>query len=255
MRRQLAYFLAGLTLTAASGTATAQSVGEEVATATVAQNLVRASLPGAQPAALSAGQRVAFGAALVTGPLSANVDRFDDGTTLTLGADAQATIDQFAYNPATNAGEMAVNLSRGLARFVTGRMASSSYNIRTPVSIIGVRGTTFVLSYQAGVGSTIYVEEGETSFANIAGQSVNVPAGFASTIPDDGGEPSPPAPPSPTQQAVVAALNVAVATVAPPALTVPTVAQSIAANAAAAEAAAAGEPATSTSDLGGSGSY
>ncbi len=234
----------------------AQTVGQDVATATVAANVVEFSLPTLPPRRVAVDDRVQFGGQVRTGALSANVNRFDDGTMINIGANAAVGIDRFVYAPASGTGEMTVNLARGAMRFVTGKMQAKSYGVRTPFAIIGVRGTVFVLGHDAAGGSTVVVETGSVTFANTAGAAVVVPAGFASTISGPNDPPSPPAPASPAQQAVVAALNVALATVAPPALTMPTTAQAIAGNAAAAAAASAAAPAMSTTaDFGGDGDY
>lgn len=64
--------------------------------------------------------------------------RFSDRSDLRLGPLAQIRLDAFVFSG--NAGS-AMNLSRGALRFISGNGPTGSYQIRTPVATIGLRGT------------------------------------------------------------------------------------------------------------------
>lgn len=64
--------------------------------------------------------------------------RFSDRSDLRLGPLAQIRLDAFVFSG--NAGS-AMNLTRGALRFVSGNGPTGSYQIRTPVATIGLRGT------------------------------------------------------------------------------------------------------------------
>ncbi|KAF0230746.1 MAG: hypothetical protein FD175_1193 [Beijerinckiaceae bacterium] len=64
--------------------------------------------------------------------------RFADRSDLRLGPQAQIRLDAFVFSG--NAGS-AMNLSRGALRFVSGNGPTGSYQIKTPVATIGLRGT------------------------------------------------------------------------------------------------------------------
>ena len=72
---------------------------------------------------------------------------FLDGSALTVGPNARVTIDKFVYDPNTQKGELAVNASKGVLRFVGGKISKSSpVTIATPSSTIGIRGGITVVS-------------------------------------------------------------------------------------------------------------
>jgi len=47
---------------------------------------------------------------------------FLDGTSLSVGPNAQLTIDKFVYDPATKTGDLAINASKGVFRLVGGKI-------------------------------------------------------------------------------------------------------------------------------------
>ncbi len=80
--------------------------------------------------------------------------RFLDNTKLRLGSASQVTLDSFVYDPSTSAGELVADLGEGVFRFITGKLNNEGIEIRTPVAVIGVRGTDFIVSVAAS-GLTI----------------------------------------------------------------------------------------------------
>jgi len=71
--------------------------------------------------------------------------QFEDGAKVTVRPDSTLIIEQYVYNG--NAGDAAeLNLVSGGLRVITGAMAKSNpenYKVRTPVALMGVRGTEF----------------------------------------------------------------------------------------------------------------
>ena len=71
--------------------------------------------------------------------------QFEDGAKVTVRPDSTMIIEQYVYNG--NAGDEAeLNLVSGGLRVITGAMAKSNpenYKVRTPVALMGVRGTEF----------------------------------------------------------------------------------------------------------------
>ena len=70
---------------------------------------------------------------------------FLDETSLSVGPRSDVTLDHFIYDANRGTGRMVLSASRGALRFVSGSMESRSYQIRTPVATVGVRGTVFDL--------------------------------------------------------------------------------------------------------------
>jgi hypothetical protein len=71
---------------------------------------------------------------------------FNDASILTLGENANVTIDRFVYNPAKSRGELALNSTRGAFRFAGGnleKLQKKAVTISTPVAAMAVRGTDF----------------------------------------------------------------------------------------------------------------
>jgi hypothetical protein len=66
---------------------------------------------------------------------------FLDQSAVTVGPNAELVIDQFVYDEKSRLGTLAVQASRGLMRFVGGDISKQQdVIIRTPTSVIGIRG-------------------------------------------------------------------------------------------------------------------
>ncbi len=66
---------------------------------------------------------------------------FLDGSSLTVGPNAQITIDRFVFDPNTKTGELAISASKGVLRLVGGKISKNTpITITTPSSTIGIRG-------------------------------------------------------------------------------------------------------------------
>ena len=71
---------------------------------------------------------------------------------LTLGPNTTADLSKFQYNSTTQEGSFAMNLLQGSVRVVTGLLAKltpSMFNITPPPSVVGVRGTDFIVEAEA----------------------------------------------------------------------------------------------------------
>lgn len=73
--------------------------------------------------------------------------RFSDRSDLRLGPSAQIRLDSAIY---TGQAGTAVTLTRGALRFVSGNGPVGTYQIRTPVATIGLRGTTVDIVLRQG---------------------------------------------------------------------------------------------------------
>lgn len=102
---------------------------------------------------------------------------FDDKTKLIVGPNSTVKLDRFVYDPSKSSGEVAVNMSRGVLRFVTGRLSSQSYKIKTPTATMGVRGTDFVVLVDETGATTVSVLDGEVSMTSDGGDDASVGAG------------------------------------------------------------------------------
>jgi hypothetical protein len=110
---------------------------------------------------------------------------FLDKTRLQIGASSDVVLDRYVYDPNSNIGNIAVNFSSGIFRFVTGKMKNKDgYDLKTPSGVMAIRGTKLVI-YVDGKGNTItFVEEGEIT-AESCNKLVVVHAGYSVVLPID----------------------------------------------------------------------
>lgn len=107
--------------------------------------------PGARRAAAS-GEGVFEAERVSTGPRGAATITLKDGTILTMGPNSTMDLSQFQYNATTQQGNFALNLLQGSVRVVTGLLAKVNpdlFKITTPTSVVGVRGTDFIVETEA----------------------------------------------------------------------------------------------------------
>ena len=86
--------------------------------------------------------------------------QFLDDTRLRLGSASQVTLDRFVYDPDTRAGELVLDLGEGVFRFITGKLDKRGIQLRTPVALIGIRGTDLVIRVGADGTTTVYMFRG-----------------------------------------------------------------------------------------------
>lgn len=91
----------------------------------------------------------------------------DDGTSLTVAPNSSLTIDEYVYAGRQNAGSLSLSLAKGAVRFVSGRMTSDSYKVKTQVATIGVRGTTFWLNERADGNLEVWTLDGTVTAAPV----------------------------------------------------------------------------------------
>ena len=90
---------------------------------------------------LIVGNKLVFEETVKTSPNGQAQLLMMDQSAVTVGPNSQLVIDKFVYDPDKRTGEMALSLSRGLMRFVGGRISKSGgVKIRTPVATMGIRG-------------------------------------------------------------------------------------------------------------------
>ncbi len=68
-----------------------------------------------------------------------------DQTDFRIGPSSNIIIDRFVFDPDRPKGDVVINVTRGVFRFVTGKQDPSSYHINTPTATVGVRGTVVEL--------------------------------------------------------------------------------------------------------------
>ncbi len=106
---------------------------------------------GGQKLAAVAGSPVFAGDRIITGADSSVGITLRDDTLLSTGPKSVLALDSFAFDTTTHAGVINGSLKRGTLAVVSGKIAKQSSNtvqFRTPATIIGVRGTEFMIEAQ-----------------------------------------------------------------------------------------------------------
>lgn len=100
------------------------------------------SQPALSGAELMEGDRI------VTGPKGAAAMTLADGTVLTVGPNTSLDLTHHVYDATTQQGSLLLNLLQGAMRMITGAMGKTNpelIKLTTPTSVIGVRGTDFIV--------------------------------------------------------------------------------------------------------------
>jgi hypothetical protein len=125
----------------------AAGADDDVGRVKVARGGVSIRRAGAsRPAAV--GMKLQEGDVIVTeGDGSAGVT-FNDDSLLSVGPDTVLAIDRFAFDSTTHAGRFDTSLRQGTLAAISGKIARQSpdaMKVRTPSTILGVRGTEFAV--------------------------------------------------------------------------------------------------------------
>jgi hypothetical protein len=113
---------------------------QRIGTAAVIRNDV-ARVDRARAAPISVGDDVVRNEVVRTGDDSdAKLVLLDD-TNLAIGPNATLTLDRMVFSGETSYREVAIRLTNGAFRFITGHSSKDAYRIRTPLATLGVRGT------------------------------------------------------------------------------------------------------------------
>lgn len=117
---------------------------------------------------------------------------FLDGTTVTIGPNAQLKIDKFVYDPSSEKGELAMTAGTGVFRVIGGRISKTSeIKVSTPSASLGIRGG--IIAFNVGTDSTTAVKifgNTMTITANGVTQTVTVNGQGVATV--TGGTPGAP---------------------------------------------------------------
>jgi len=103
---------------------------------------------GGQRIAAATGMNVRASDKLVTGADGAVGVTFLDNTMVSAGPSTVFEIERYQFNSTTHEGEFDASLKKGSLAVVSGKMVKQtpgSMRVRTPSSVMGVRGTEFLV--------------------------------------------------------------------------------------------------------------
>src|SRR5712691_3798682 len=184
--------VAGLLLTVGTSALLAQ---ERVGVNSAVNPQATGALPGAPPRRLVIGQDVIFNEHITTAETGQTQLLFLDESSMSIGPNSDLTIDQFVYDPKSGTGKLAMSATRGLLRYVGGKLSKqdNAVTLRTGTATLAVRGGAFIAQIGADgtMGAAFLYGKGLT-VNGVAGGSVTVTRPGFQTIVLAGGVPSPP---------------------------------------------------------------
>src|SRR5271165_1840242 len=104
-------------------------------------NSVQGNLPTGNQVPVVQGDSVFLNEAVRSGTDSKAKLVFNDNTNVTVGPGSTIKLDDFVYSGPQAPGTIALNMTKGTLRFITGDANKRAYTIYTPTAAIGVRGT------------------------------------------------------------------------------------------------------------------
>ena len=133
-----------------------------------------------------AGARLDTRARAVTGPDAHATFILPDGTSLVIGPNSELVLDDFVHDPETSASKMAARLSKGIFRWVTGKLTraeSSFMRVTTPVLQIITRGTDFSCEVRPDGSGEVRLYSGELELQDVkTGAKFILQAGYSVTF-------------------------------------------------------------------------
>jgi hypothetical protein len=121
---------------------------------------------------------------------------FVDQSSLTVAPNSDVLIDEFVYDPATTTGKMAATISKGLLRYVGGRISKQAdVTFTTPSALVGVRGGIGFVTVEANGGTTaIFLYGHHLCMTGGGATECAYKPGFQITVPGPGLTPGSPEP-------------------------------------------------------------
>ena len=104
--------------------------------------------PGMSASVLQLGDAVNTGDVIRTPSNSSVGLLMKDGTRMSLGANSELHIKEFTFDSTTQDGQLWMDLLKGTLRMITGAIAKTNpeqVKVTTPTSVVGVRGTDFIV--------------------------------------------------------------------------------------------------------------
>ena len=141
MLESIARFVPAILLLAASSLATAADIGQvKTSKGDVSIERGGTTLPGAVGTRLEAADVIRTGPAGIT---------MSDNSLLSIGPNSVLALDTYRFDTTTHQGQFDATLSKGSLAVVSGKIAKQApdaMKVRTPASVLGVRGTEFVVA-------------------------------------------------------------------------------------------------------------
>jgi len=192
----------------------------QIGVAAAVRGKVELTRAGAVGHIVQSGQPVFLGDRIETDAQGTLQILLADETVFTIGPNSAITIDEFIYDPTTNAGQVSASVVKGVFRFVTGKVAQrepKAMQVKLPAGLIGIRGTivagrtegnhSLVVLLGPGPKNNTGERPGQITVGNLVGgalQEVLVTRpGYGTEITGLDVPPTPPAPVPPAELAAI----------------------------------------------------
>jgi hypothetical protein len=143
-----------------------------VGEAAVVQNEV-VRVTGSATSQINVGDGVLRDEIVRTGLASAARLVMADSTNLSLGPNATIKLDRTVFDDEHSYRDIAIRLTSGAFRFVTGHSEKTAYRITTPLATIGVRGTILDILSLRGK-TTVVLQEGASRVCTLGFQCIEL---------------------------------------------------------------------------------
>ena len=143
-------------------------IGEAVV---IQNNVVRVAGEATSP--VNIGDSMLRNEVVRTGTDSAARFVMADSTNLSIGPSATIKLDRTVFNDEHSYRDIAIRLTTGAFRFVTGHSEKAAYKITTSLATIGVRGTILDILSQRG-RTTVVLQEGAASVCTLSLQCIQL---------------------------------------------------------------------------------
>jgi hypothetical protein len=143
-----------------------------VGEAAVVQNEV-VRVMGSATSQINVGDGVLRDEIVRTGLASAARLVMADSTNLSLGPNATIKLDRTVFDDEHSYRDIAIRLTSGAFRFVTGHSEKTAYRITTPLATIGVRGTILDILSLRGK-TTVVLQEGASRVCTLGFQCIEL---------------------------------------------------------------------------------
>ena len=155
-----------LLATAATMALSAPAYANQIGSVAALNSDVDGTPPEASRRQLSIGEGVVQDELIESSPIGSGQFLFLDQTTLTIAKDSSLVLDKYVYNPDTRTGEFSMRMSRGVLRFIGGRISKNTDAVVvTPTATIGIRGGMAIITVDP---------DGTTRAQHIAGEYTRI---------------------------------------------------------------------------------
>jgi hypothetical protein len=113
--------------------------------------------------AASPGAPLPIGSRVIIGPTGSLKVMLLDNTVFSIGPNSDMVIDEFVYDPDDGTDRFLARITKGIFRFVAGKLSHrpDQWRLNVPSGAVGIRGTTFDVTANPDGSGEISVEEGE----------------------------------------------------------------------------------------------